>query len=470
MIEVDGKIYSEQEVLKQLETLFVGNGESISTKSNIKLLPESTVLPEQLTSYDDIPQPPIDYIYLSQLVERNSTHKGCMLLKKNLTVGLGYESTNEKLTKAQLDKWEDFKKNPNNRIEEDLREIFNRLAFDWEYAGGMAIEIVQFKGLFSIFHANIREIFPRVNKSGEVIGYYQVVYGGLNNKKFFQKFNPLDKNTRSQMIVLRKYCPSSRYYSIPDYYTAIKAITTNDIFSQFCLNFFDNSARPDFLLALIGSSINDKNLGILQTMFANYKGVSNAHRGGIITIDNPQGDAKILKFGGEVNNDFRNEKNDNRDEIAQIHGVPPKILGISSSGSLGSGNEAIGALKIFKEAIISPQQVQFESFFNKIFTALLGFDPKMVFYKINLDSEKDIAIVIKTLTECGLISVNEGREKIAYQKINDKKFDKVEPLAVTISDKDGNPDSVSKDNQIDDNSMSNLDPTANGEGNTQRNE
>ncbi len=385
--------------------------------------------------------PPYNMSYLKDLHDFNSTHKFCIFLKVNLTCGLGY-NLREKVPKGAIK----FLKNPNNNVSETWTKLCKKLKLDEEIYGRFALEVVSLNGNVAFYHVPADEVLVvQKGKTLQVSEYLQKTSSG------FKKFQPYtyEHGDGRFLFVSDNYSPISRFYGVPNYVTAIKAIIGNDIISNYMLNFFSNNARPDYFIIVTGTTLTKEQKLSIEQNLKSIKGVENAHRLVTLALGNADARVEVKEMSKIVDENFRNTKLDNRDEIAQIHGVPPKILGISSAGSLGSGNEAIGALKILVECVIHPSKIEFEEQLNLIMQNEFKFDkPIFSFKEITLVNEKDLAIIHKTYIEEGIMSVNEIRDELGKKRLEGKRYDEVKPLEVR-----------SKTLDIQNDDMTNIDPT-----------
>lgn len=388
-------------------------------------------------------RPPYDFQNLSALYDYNSTHKLCINLKANLTVGLGYE-----VEKAVPQEIKDALLQPNNNFGESWTNLCFRLKLDKEIFGRFALEIVRVGDKVAFYHVPANEVYVVQEGNTPRVAHYVQRAKGSPRDKVFKKYSPKRSNG-SQLFVWEEYNPNSRFYGIPDYVTAIKSILGNDTIATYMLNFFENNARPDYFIIITGTTLTPEQKASIENALRNTKGVANAHRLVTMTLGNPQARVEVKEMSKVIDENFRNTKLDNRDEIAQIHGVPPKILGISSAGSLGSGNEAIGALKILMECVIEPSRREMEEVLNLMLAKEFGYTGGKIFsYKtISLVNEKDLAIIHKTYIGEGIMSVNEARKEINKPILQGDEYDKIEARPYNRS-MEINPDD-----------MTNLDPT-----------
>ena len=106
---------------------------------------------------------------------------------------------------------------------------------------------------------------------------------------------------------------------------------------------------------------------------------------------------------------FQEFKKQTRDEIIAAHNTPPRLVGIITSGQLGGGNELISQVHQFNETEILPKIELLEAFFDNI-----GIDLSLK--AVDSTSFKDDAELIAGLIEIGVITVDEARNMLGWQK------------------------------------------------------
>lgn len=387
--------------------------------------------------------PPYSMNYLNRLFDFNSTHKFCIELKTNLVCGLGYE-----LKKGTPKKIKDFLKRPNNIAQDTFIRLCRKLRIDYEIFGRYALEIVKLNGKLSFYHVPAKDVYVKQKKNSIYVDKY-LLQTGLGSMIEYEPYSYQNKPGR-YLYVHDHYNPISRFYGVPNYVSSIKAIVGNDTITNYILNFFSNNARPDYFIVVTGTTLTEEQKSEIRRNLSSAKGVDNAHKAVTLTLGSTEARVEIKEISKIVDENFRNTKLDNRDEIAQIHGVPPKILGIASAGSLGSGNEAIGALKILMECIINAEKAEFEHSINSILAAEFNHNEEEIisFNELSLINEKDLAIVHKTYLDMGVMSINEARRDCGRLELNGKEYDKIVRIPKSDDNLAINPDD-----------MTNLDPT-----------
>ena len=145
------------------------------------------------------------------------------------------------------------------------------------------------------------------------------------------------------------------------------SILTNQKADSFNNAFFDNSARADTAIIFENSEPDEMQLNAFKEFFgSNFKGTGNAHKTLVLTANGENAKVRIEDLSKVSDISFEKLKNLNRDEIIAAHGVPPRMVGVMTSGQLGGSGEVTGQLHSFNELTIIPKQEQIEWFFDSI--------------------------------------------------------------------------------------------------------
>ena len=228
------------------------------------------------------------------------------------------------------------------------------------------------------------------------------------NREIFQV-----KNSRSIPINAKHlyyYSPNSRFYGEPDYLAAMLSILTNQKADSFNNAFFENSARADTTIIFENSEPDEMQLNAFKEFFgSNFKGTGNAHKTLVLTANGENAKVRIEDLSKVSDISFEKLKNLNRDEIIAAHGVPPRMVGVMTAGQLGGSGEVTGQLHSFNELTIIPKQDQIEWFFDSI-----GYPIKLK--PIDVSNFKDDGELVAGLVSSGIISLNEARGILGYNK------------------------------------------------------
>jgi len=228
------------------------------------------------------------------------------------------------------------------------------------------------------------------------------------NHNIFQVKN--EKKVSIEGKHLAYYSPKSLFYGEPDYLGSLLSILTNSKIDGFNNAFFDNSAKADKAIVFENAEPDEAQMRAFEQFFgSNFKGYQNAHKTLIVTAHGENAKVRFEDLSKIDDLSFEKLKNMTRDEIIAAHGVPPRMMGIVSAGSLGGGGELIGQLHAFNQLTIIPKQEEIEWFFDSI-----GFPIKLK--AIDVSNFKDDSELVTNLINSGIITVQEARTILGYAK------------------------------------------------------
>jgi len=276
-----------------------------------------------------------------------------------------------------------------------VRRFLNALNLDLGIYGNYFIEQAGVPSNYSLFH--LPAFQARLNTKREI---YQV-----------QRWN---KKQKLEGFHMSTHSPRSRFYGEPDYLAVLKQISVTAKADTYNEKFFDNGGRPDLAL-IFENAIPSKE--VRQSFMTFFKdnfggGVENVHKALMLwTGKDPENKShiKFEKLSEITDLSFKDLKYINRDEIITAHGTPPRLVGIVTSGQLGSSRELIDQLHAYNEMEIKPQQTLIDEFFDSI-------DIKHESKPIDVTNFKDDSDLITGLVQAGIIEVQEAREILQWSK------------------------------------------------------
>jgi len=132
-----------------------------------------------------------------------------------------------------------------------------------------------------------------------------------------------------------------------------------------------------------------------------------------------------------VDGDYLKEREKNELEIMAMHGVPAELYGTMQTGGISSGDKATGALKVFKQTVVNPEQealaTLIDSVFKKEFPGYKGgFKLKELDLTDSLEdqqAEQLKANIQQTYVNLGSLQLlNEYRESVGLKPLTDAEF------------------------------------------------
>ena len=355
---------------------------------------------------------PQDHLSLTNFLEYSTWHKKCILKKVTHTVGRGFYFKNPD---SEIDKFIKRKPNP----EYSFTELCKRLMKDKLVLENFYIETLPYNAIKYAYHLPARDIFvePIHNIKGMtpvIRRYWQIQDNILANVSW----PPFDNSIGiHQVIHWKNYNYYTSYYGVADYIPTLKAITSDALVIEYNIKFFDNNAQPDWALIVTGGKLNKQSeQEITKYLRANLKGVKSSHRMLYISVEQPDVKVQLVPLSRIRDVSFSEGRKMNRDEIVAMHGVPPKLLGISTPGSLGSGSETLGSMKSYLEEELIPNQESLEEFLNlHFFLPVFGVNPGIKFNRIDITNAKDDAVIDERYVKMGALSPRQVAEMRGFE-------------------------------------------------------
>jgi len=277
----------------------------------------------------------VDPAALFSLYQYSAEHGRSIHIKAEGAFGRGIEGAGASTLEALM---------PNGAA-----DLFVSLGVDLETYGNAFAEIVR-DG-----NKKIREIrhLPAVTmyRNADERSYTQLTTTP-NGEQLAQYFPP------DAILHLRYACPSGGYYAMPAWIPGAGMIELVYAAVRFNQQFFSNKSLPEYAIVTKGSQLSEGQLDAVKGFFQReFQGLDNAHKTLYLHLTDETADLKFEKLTGDFKDgDFLKLLDAARDRIPIAHGVPPRMLGIVTSGSLGGGSEVAGQLHVFEEYTLKPRR------------------------------------------------------------------------------------------------------------------
>ena len=361
-------------------------------------------------------EPRFAFSTLLKFYDWNSWHRRCILLKAGATCGIGWELVTAGEDKEPDDEYrraEAFLQSCGHGV--SFTNLAFRSAIDYYHLGNVFSEVVRNRkgGLTELYHAPT----PSMRVGLKASTFWQMRYG----KQVEWPRYEFEQREDQAIAHLADYDPSDDYYGMPEWLPAMATMALDRNAVSYNTYNFDNEFLAKVLLFIKGAKLDTKVKSQLQSFFkGEYKGVENAGKAVVIDVDDPNIDLKVEKLQMDTKDmSFLKSREFNRDEVVQMHNVPPRLLGIMEAGQLGGGGEIAGQLKVFRDITIAPKQRELEDFFNNIIVP--GLDLKKWRLKFR---QFDITTALEDaefLSKAGQdLSEDERRERLGYKPRNDE--------------------------------------------------
>lgn len=368
---------------------------------------------------------PFDMPPLMELCESNVTLGAIVRQIAVDAAGLGHTlplKTDASENAAELKIVQDFLETPNTE-RTSLRYILNAMADDWGCLGNYALEVLwnAKDTVQEIRHLPVHNLW--VHKDGNK--YARLTKKGTTvNQRWYRRFgyeNQVKQSNgteagafterASDVIYMHDYYRKSRHYGVPRNLTALGEILSLIGIRDYHLGFFKNHGVPAYYVKLTGEWDSEATIQAIKKHLTTgvLKG-GNSYTTLVLELaDNADIVFEPLQAKvGDTGNTFRIYKKSLQEDVLSAYSMPPYRIGIAEVGKLG-GTNIIPATKIYKNAVISPLQMNLEDMINMVLRDGLGVES----YRFDLNEmDASDAITPKDITDLirsGAITPNEGR-------------------------------------------------------------
>lgn len=275
---------------------------------------------------------PIAPMALATLYRASAEHGRAINLKAESAYGGGLIGDNA----ARLDAL----------CERGAADLFVALGMDLETYGNAFMQVIRnSRGLI----AGLRRL-PAITMTRYRAGYLQrdPLPNGETRKITF---------AADEILHLRVPCPMGGRYALPGWIGVEGMLELARAAIAYNAKFFSNNAVPEHAVIIKGTAPSQAQKEAIAGFFRNeYKGLEHNHRTLLLHLAE---DASIdfKRLTADVKDaDFLKLIDAARDRIPVAHGVPPRMLGIVTAGSLGGGNEVSGQLFTFELLTLRPKR------------------------------------------------------------------------------------------------------------------
>jgi phage portal protein BeeE len=248
-----------------------------------------------------------------------------------------------------------------------------------------------------------------------------------NRFKIFRPYGEATSTERDCLSLVRQ-TPFDDIYGLPVYTPALAAIESNRKIAAANIETMDNTIKGSTAIELSGDLTPDAQ----QKIFDSYRTLK-TRKGGTTIVHLPPGVTINTRTIGatSVDGDYLQEREKNELEIMAMHGVPAELYGTMQTGGISSGEKATGALKIFKQTVVSPEQESLSIFIEYVFRKEFpgysaGFKLKELDLTDSLEDQQAEQLkssIQQTYINIGSIRLlNEYRESIGLVALTDAEF------------------------------------------------
>lgn len=360
---------------------------------------------------------------------KSATNMRCILTKAHTIAGIGYGFEDEE--NAEKTGVKNFAENLIDRTGNpiSLSKLLTLFVADSEFFGESYFELARIAGkLQNMLLLSAKNCYTDIDRTKIV----QIILSGRNiNKRVV--FKPYTKYTPTERDVLyiSKQSPLDDVYGVPNYISALSAIESNHKIGLTNLAALENTVDPSLILFLFGNLSVD----LYKSVKDAFQKVKRSKGTGVV-LNLPENiRTQLENYGSKtIDGNYINERAKNELEIMALHGITPELYGTIQSGGISSGEKATGALKLFLQTVVRPEQENLskilEAFFKIEFP---GYDAGFKFKEIDLtDSLEDEQLqqtrsaIHQTYINIGSLELlNEYRRSVGLIEVSQAEFDKI---------------------------------------------
>ncbi len=277
----------------------------------------------------------------------------------------------------------------------------------------------------------------------------EYVYRNMGKKIFF----PIDRVTqRSAILHIKLFHPLNDFYGMGPTRPASREIDTSNAATNWQKALLDNMGRPGMIFTFENNLTDTQKKEMHRVLDDRFSGSANAGKN-LLLEGSGLKDVKPYGFT-PVEMDFIDSHRELARKIAFGYGVPPQLIGIPGDNTFSNYKEARAA---FWENTVFFYLQLYQTEFNNWF---FGADnPESLLLTFDKDSTPAMAEkrekVWERAQESNFLTVNEKREMVGFEKIEEGDVILVPgtmvPLGEEIDDDEGNNDDDDDDNGNDDN-------------------
>jgi hypothetical protein len=358
--------------------------------------------------------------YLLYLYNRSSKHNSFINGKVLYICGAGIGFDSEGLTLQDIALANDFI-NKENANYDTLKDIVKKCVLDKKLFGGYYLEIIWNKAgtNFEILHFPYNNL--RKAKDGD--GYWyskdwskQKQSAEDTDLEYIELFNPEEPKGR-QIFVAKEYRPDLDAYPLPDYVASTVYAEVDVELSNYRLNAIKSGFNAGTILNFANGRPTDEEREVIETKLKEKFTSTDRANSLLITFSQTEASKPTIEHLTPQNVD--EQLNGLNDQVIQEliigHHIPnPLLVGIKTSGELGTKDQLNDSYELYKNTYIIPNQREIERDFNYLLK-LKGFVNRVYLKELDpIEEQLPIEEKIKVMTK------NEVREMYGLPPIEEE--------------------------------------------------
>ncbi len=158
------------------------------------------------------------------------------------------------------------------------------------------------------------------------------------------------------------------WYPLPKYSSALNFAFLSGDLSFFAKSNIQNSIFPSFAIMFPKRPQSEEEKNVLRNTIDKLKGSQNAGKTAAFFANSQDQLPKIESIPTNSNDKLFQEASAlNTEQICFAHTIDPILMGVRTTGSLGSGSDIKQAYIIFEKNVVMPLREQVQDIFNEIY-------------------------------------------------------------------------------------------------------
>jgi hypothetical protein len=296
---------------------------------------------------------------LNQLVYSSPLHGSIVDYKTNAVIGGGIELRATTTTPQELLELYTFEKKSKLkktvRITTEQLIVHNRVYFKLYFDDKMKL-------------TRIENVSPDKVRRGQNPNNYFICddWASRIDVRDIQRHHPTCTD-KCQLFVYEVECLGQEWYPLPKYSSALNFAYLSGELSYFAKSNIQNSVFPSFAMMFPKRPQSEEEKNVLRATIDKMKGAANAGKAVAFFANSSDQLPKIESIPTNQNDKlFQEASGLNTEQICFAHTIDPILMGVRTTGSLGSGSDIKQAYVIFEKNVVMPLRDQVMDIFNEI--------------------------------------------------------------------------------------------------------
>jgi hypothetical protein len=296
---------------------------------------------------------------LNQMVFSSPLHGSIVDYKTNAVIGGGFELKTANATPKDLLELYTFEKKiklkKTARIITEQLVVHNRVYFKLYFDDKMKM-------------TRAENISPEKVRRGRYKGLYFLCedWSTRIDVQEIKRHHP-SCTDREQLFVYEVECLGQDWYPLPKYSSALNFAFLSGELSFFAKSNIQNSIFPSFAIMFPKRPQSEEEKNVLRQTIDKLKGAQNAGKTAAFFANSQEQLPKIESIPTNSNDKlFQEASGLNTEQICFAHTIDPILMGVRTTGSLGSGSDIKQAYVIFEKNVVMPLREQVQDIFNEI--------------------------------------------------------------------------------------------------------